>query len=678
MLNKTLFEIVKTYPEKTALVYDTLRISYKQLYADIIGFSKGLTSIGADLSGCIAFVLPNCIEFVIGFYSVAHLESIVLPINPLLKKEEIKSYVDGCNTNIIITNIQHLAVCLAIISELDRGIKLILVDGHHPSAYNFYDLIITGAEYHERPNLYEGDVLYQYSSGSTGKSKRVTRTQKNLFHEALNFTTTVKVTSNDNILSIVPMFHAHGLGNCLLAATTTGATLTILEPFLRNGVPIEVPFVSRCQRIFQLIENEKITIMPAVPYIFSALTENPLDAQANLSSLRLCFSAGNFLPKKTFDDFLQRFGISVKQLYGCTEAGSLSINLDADVATTHNSVGLPLRNVEIKILDDTKKEVAFDCIGEIVVKSLGLTSGYFGTSDLNKEVFKNGYFFTGDLGKKDKDGRLYITGRKKIFIDTGGYKVDPLEIEDILITHPAVKEAVVVGIEALYGGEIIKAVIVLKGDCNENEIMSYCQDRLADFKVPRIVEFINEIPKSPLGKILRKDLVQKDTTKNPLLIQKRSVRWTLADVKSKEQLYSLLKNHLREQLSEILRLDLSLIDLLKPLSDFGLNSVMAVELKVRLENTLGIALSATLVWNYPTIAELARYLAEMLHVKRSQDSAVEADVSSEQKDDPSSVDLAAVEQLSDDAIKQLIAYETEIILQRISGHSIDSEQEDDM
>lgn len=199
----------------------------------------------------------------------------------------------------------------------------------------------------------------------------------------------------------------------------------------------------------------------------------------------------------------------MRQLYGCTEAGSVAINLDEDLKNTYDSVGCPLKNIEIKIIDDTGKELPTGSIGEIVIKSQALTQGYSNKPELNQQVFKNGSFFTGDLGKKDEAGRVYITGRKQIFIDTGGHKVDPLEIENILITHHQVKEAVVVGIKGLYAGEIIKAVIVPQNRniCDENDILSYCKGKLADFKVPKLIEFREEIPKSPLGKVLRKNLI---------------------------------------------------------------------------------------------------------------------------------------------------------------------------
>jgi len=510
MLEQMLIGTVKEYPEKTAIVYDNMRISYKQLFDDVRGLSKGLSSIGISKGDCITLILPNCPEFVTSFYAAAILNAIILPLNHLFKEDEISYYLNDSNTKAIITDIKRAEICRSIISKLDKKIDLIVVNGDDPLTVKFSDLVLSEeTEDYEKESAFEGNAVYQYSSGSTGRPKRVCRTQKNLYHEANNFTETANIASSDNILCIVPLYHSHGLGNCLLAATRNGATLVILEQLLNNGAPVEVPFVFRRPRVLELIAREKVTILPAVPYIFNTLAEAPADTPVDLSTLKLCFSAGNFLSKEIFEKFLQRFEIPVRQLYGCTEAGSVSINLDEKPEKTYDSVGLPMKGVEIKIIDDEGSELPVGMSGEVTIKSQALTTGYFNMPELNQQVFKDGWFLTGDLGKKDEVGRLHITGRKKILIDTGGRKVDPLEVEDILITHPKIKEAVVVGIKGAFAGEIVKAVIVQKEleKCEEQEISSFCKERLAEFKIPKVIEFRDEIPKSPLGKILRKDLV---------------------------------------------------------------------------------------------------------------------------------------------------------------------------
>ncbi len=510
MLEKMLLQSAKKYSDKTAIVYEERRISYQDLYDQVNSLSQGLNSLGVSQGDCVTILLPNCPEFVISFYAITKLNAIVLPLNHLFKQEEIKYYINDSQTQVIITDQKRAEICRQILSKLERKIELVTIDESVASATYFYDFI----EANERKiqdikSSFEGEAIYQYSSGSTGRPKRVCRTQENLYHEAQNFTATANVNSSDNILCLVPLYHAHGLGNCLLAAISNGATLVILEQSLQNGIPVEVPFVFKLLRVLELITTEKITILPAVPYIFKTLADAPAQVEADVSSLRLVFSAGNFLSKETFERFLQRFNLPIRQLYGCTEAGSIAINLDAEPTKTYNSVGMPMANVEIKILDAQDNELPINVTGEVVIKSKTLTRGYHNLPELNQQAFKDNMFFTGDLGKKDSCGRLYITGRKKILIDTGGRKVDPIEIEDVLIANPKIKEAVVVGVKGSFAGEIIKAVLVTEqqSNCAENEISAYCKERLAEFKIPKIIEFRNEIPKSPLGKILRKELV---------------------------------------------------------------------------------------------------------------------------------------------------------------------------
>lgn len=509
MLTQLLAKAVSNYPEKTAIVYDNIRISYRELYSKVEGLSKGLKSIGLNQGDCVALLLPNCPEFVMGFYAIVNLNGIVLPLNHLFKVEEVAYYLADSDVKVIVTDSKRAKLCRQVLANFKRSIQLIVVDQFDSQATYFYDLILAEESQSTTILPTKSNVLYQYSSGSTGRPKRVTRTQENLYHEVKNFAQSAQVSSTDKIICIVPLYHAHGLGNCLLAAICNGATLVILEQSKQNGVSVEVPFVFKVPRILELIQSEKVTILPGVPYIFKAMAESPTNKKADLSLVRLCFSAGNFLEKEVFDQFLKCFGIPIRQLYGCTEAGAISINLDKNFQATWNSVGIPPQNVEIAICDDQGEPLEAEVVGEIVLKSPTLTTGYYNLPQVNQQAFKNGMFLTGDLGKYDSQGRLYVTGRKKILIDTGGRKVDPVEVEDILSSHSKVKEAVVVGVKEQHSGEIVKAVIVSNEskESLEQELFSYCQKHLAEFKVPKIVEFRDEIPKSPLGKILRKQLI---------------------------------------------------------------------------------------------------------------------------------------------------------------------------
>jgi long-chain acyl-CoA synthetase len=267
------------------------------------------------------------------------------------------------------------------------------------------------------------------------------------------------------------------------------------------------PFILNRGRALELLERHRVTIFPGVPFNFRLLAE--LEHRADLSALRLCFSAGTALPRPAFLGFLERYGIAVRQLYGSTEAGVMTINLDPDPVATSASVGTPAAGVEVMVVDDEGLPVPTGEEGELAVSGPAITRGYADMEQLNRETFRDGRYFTGDLARVDEERRVFITGRKKLLIEVAGHKVDPVEVEDVLVAHPKVREAVVVGVKGrVEGEEIVKAAVVAGDGCEQRELIAFCQERLANFKVPQIVEFREEIPKSPLGKILRKYLIE--------------------------------------------------------------------------------------------------------------------------------------------------------------------------
>ena len=507
MLNRVLTRTVEQHPNKPAIICGSSKMTYQELQTNVLGLSKGLQSLGVKQSDCVALVMSNCPEFVISFLAVARLHAVSLLPNPNFKVDELSHFFDDSQVSLIITDVFRAETCRQVVEKLGRPIKLVVVGENAAADVSFQSLIDDSADFVPPSDVYEGDVLYQYTSGSTGRPKRISRTQKNVCCEAENSTTTLSISAADNILCIVPLFHAYGFGECLLAAVYSGATLVILETPVKDGALVDMPFVFRRNEVLELIQRERISVLPSVPYIYGILAASPADEKIDLSSLRLCISAGNFLAKDIFDKFLQRFGLPIRQLYGCTEAGAVSINMQSENDIKADSIGLPMHNVEIKAMDDQGSEVPPGVIGELAIKSETVTKGYHNAPEANRKAFQKNHFFTGDLGRKDEQGYLYITGRKKIIIDTGGYKVDPLEIEDVLGTHPKVNEVVVVGAKRPFVGEVIKAVVVAKEGCQEQELVEYCQNKLADFKTPKLIEFRDEIPRSPLGKILRKDLV---------------------------------------------------------------------------------------------------------------------------------------------------------------------------
>jgi long-chain acyl-CoA synthetase len=286
------------------------------------------------------------------------------------------------------------------------------------------------------------------------------------------------------------------MGCCLLAAVRSGATLVLFDN--------PNPFVLQRGRALALLERERCTVFPGVPFTFRVLAE--ASEEADLSSLRLAFSAAAALPRSTFTAFQSRFGVPVRQLYGCTEAGCVTVNMHEDPVATWDSVGAPLAGVELSIVDESGSPVEAGHIGDVLIRSAAMPPGY--ASESGAEAFKDGWFASGDRGRVDDAGRLVLTGRVKRLIDVRGDKVDPVEVEDVLAVHPKVGEVVVLGVESdVPGEETVKAVVVPAGDANERELIRYCRERLADYKVPSRVEFREEIPTGPGGKVQRSALL---------------------------------------------------------------------------------------------------------------------------------------------------------------------------
>ena len=496
MLMELLYENASARPDDVAIVYRDERVTHGDLVERVERLAAGLAAQGIEPGDAVALLLPNDPYFIASYFAIAGLGAVVVPVNPSFKQDELDFYFRQCAVRAVISDERSAGVCERIVAGWERPAQVITTSSAHGQALTL-EMLMEHEPAKLEPRSPDESLVYQFSSGSTGRPKRVARTHGQCGGEA-DYYPGLGIDSSDRIFCAIPLFHTYGMGCCMFAAVATGATLVILED--------PNPFLLRRQRALELLEQEKATIFPGVPFNFRLMAEAP--ASADLSSLRLCFSAGTALPRPFFDAFLEKFGVPVRQLYGCTEAGTLTANMDEDPVATFESVGRPVDGVQVRIEDDDGEQVPTGSIGEVAVKAPGLTNGYADMEELNSQVFREGYFITGDLGKVDDEGRLSITGRKKLLIEVGGYKVDPIEVEDVVVAHPKVGEAVVVGVPGKVAGEeVVKAVVVPSDALDEREVIAYCQEHLANFKVPQVVEFREEIPKSPLGKILRKYLI---------------------------------------------------------------------------------------------------------------------------------------------------------------------------
>lgn len=489
-LSDILLSAGERFPSRAAVIEGGASVTYADLALRARSFASFLRSSGIRKGDRVAIFLPNSIEFVTALFGVSLSGGVSVPVNSIFKADEVAFYVEHSGAKLLVTSDEHKKTAL----EASAG-KVIEVESIKGEGAGWK---FTGQNPVEGVDGTaagpEDEAIYLYSTGSTGRPKRVARTHFNLSALARNHTDTVGWTENDRILFAVPISHTYAFGN-YISAVMSGAASVVTPDFNRN-------------RVLDLLERERITVFPAVPVMLDVLSRTHLEEPRDLSSLRLVISAGAPLREQTFYRFHERFSVYPRQLYGSTETGVISINLCGgdEIEKRFNSVGRPVRNVTVKVFDEEGREAGAGGEGEIAVRSPSMTTGYYGLPRETALVFRDGYYFTGDLGFIDEAGYIYIRGRKKFLVNVGGFKVDPEEVENVLSKHPDVLEAAVLGVTDGGGNERVKAVIVTRRPVPVRELLGYCRERIAEYKLPSVVEFREELPRSPAGKILRERL----------------------------------------------------------------------------------------------------------------------------------------------------------------------------
>jgi long-chain acyl-CoA synthetase len=595
MLTGLLTRAVNADPSRAAIVQGGRRLRYDELHALAVCCAAGLRRLGVGAGDCVAVALPNGPEFVAGLFACARLRAVMLPLNPRESGEELRRLVADARGKVVIADTQRAGL-LAGTGAAVVAFEALL---SHPAAPM-------------PPGRFDGPVLYLYTSGSTDARKRLCCTQENLYYEALNFVETMGLTAADNILCTIPLFHSYGIGNCLLDAVYAGSTLVLTEPD-------EIPFAARCQEVLRLIREEAVRFFPGVPYQFQVLAALPDDARPDLTPLRLCVSSGDVLPRRTYELFLERYGLPIRSLYGSTEAGSVAINTDPPATMRPGSLGPPLKNVSIRIRDESSGELPDGESGQVWVRSPVIPpTGYDNRPDLTAQVFRGGYYNTGDVGKKDSRGHLVLTGRKQTFVDVGGHKVDVGEVEEVLQSHPQVREAAALGVEAPGLGTVLKAVVAAGAACGEADLLAHCRKRLAPFKVPRLIVFRDALPRGPLGKVLKAEL----GGTAPVLTTSRRCdferAWRAVANQGRPQRVELLAAWTQEEAALSLQCEPASISRTASFQSMGFDSLRAAELHQRLVTMTGLPLSITVLWNYPSIDDLAAALCSRMDAKREE------------------------------------------------------------
>lgn len=479
--------VVRRHASRTAIVEGDRALSYADLERRARALAEALHEGGVAPGHRVAVMLPNGSACVASYLAVVRAGAVVVPLNDRYERGELVRFLTASRASCLVTSAESGPLARSVLDDIGAQGALLVVDGGGMVVSSRGRAVSAAAA--PPPNA-AAPVLHQFSSGSTGRPKSIVRTHANLVAELDAFARTLAFSPGDRFLGVTPFSHVNGLMRSMLASLHAGATLYPLPRFERQAVA-------------RLIEDHRLSVFIAVPLMFTMLTRGHAERRADLSSLRWCVSGSAPLPRALNVAFHDSFGLYVRQLYGSTETGTISVNTLPDVRETLESVGRPLAGVAVDVFADDGRPTADGEVGELGIRSPAAIRGYDEADAPERTAFRDGYYLTGDLGRKDRDGLLYLVGRKTLLINRGGYKVNPREIEELLESHPKIAEAVVLGVPTPFGDERIRAVVVTSAPCTEAEIVEHCRGRIADFKIPSTVEIRDSLPKSVTGKVRR-------------------------------------------------------------------------------------------------------------------------------------------------------------------------------
>ncbi len=438
----------------------------------------------------VALVLPNSAAFVAAFFAVSRVGGIVAPLNVEYRSQELKYYLADIDPTAILVSPAAINPVREAIEHFAQQPALFLLN-----APGTCETLGLGDAQSSPPSSVASDqpLLLLYTSGSTGQPKRVIRTHAHLRAETETLRTLFHISSADRFLGAAPFCHVNGLVRSMLTATLGGATLYPIREFARRTV-------------LQLISRERLTFFGGVPQMFIILAQTPSRDAVDLSSLRIAFSSSASLTPRDNREFHRVYGVPIRQLYGSTETGTISYNDHPQLEEHLASVGQPLPGITLAVSDEDGKQLSPGVEGEILVSSPFAISSYEGNVTATQKSFRDGFYLTGDLGCIDPDGYVTLSGRKSLMINRGGYKVNPYEVEEAIRQYPKVADVVVVGVPGPYGDDVIRCVVVPSAPCTAEEIVLYCRNQIAAYKIPSRIEFRESLPKSPTGKIRRNSL----------------------------------------------------------------------------------------------------------------------------------------------------------------------------
>lgn len=515
--NKTmpdfLAEAAEKCPQRTALIFAGVQIPYAMLHTLVEKTALALYNLGVRKGDRVALMAPNCPQYVVGFLAIQKIGAVVAQVNPMYVERELEHLLNDSGARVIIAYdafYQRIANVQEV-TPLEHVIVFSLgqpVPGIPDDVWRADQLAISAQG--QLPDVEIDPVndlaVLQYTGGTTGISKGAMLTHRNIVANALQVTAWFNGCryGEETVLSVLPFFHSYGMTTCVNFGIVNAATLVILPRF-------------EIEALMQAINTYKPTLFPGVPTMYIAVNNYPQLAQYDVRSIRYCISGSAPLPVEVAQKFEELTGGCLVEGYGLSETSPVT-HCNAMLGQRKvGSIGMPLPDTLARVVDleTGTRTLPPGEAGELCIKGPQVMKGYWNMPEETALALRNGWFYTGDIAKMDEDGFFYIVDRKKDMIIAGGFNIYPREIEEVLFEHPAVREAVVAGVPDRYRGETVKAYIVLKegASLTEEDVIAYCRSKLAAYKVPRLVEFRAELPKTAVGKVLRRFLREEEAQK---------------------------------------------------------------------------------------------------------------------------------------------------------------------
>jgi long-chain acyl-CoA synthetase len=524
-----LVEAAKRAPASPALVFFGKRTSYGRLLDQVRRLARSFLDLGLGPGERLAVLLPNCPQLVVSYHAILAVGGVAVLLNPLLSPKEIAYQLKDSGSHKLVV-LDHLLpkvedaarevhlerIMITSLSEAlpwplswlypvkarRQGLRSGFTPG--PGRQRWRDLL-RAQPLDDLPSISPVNLaVLQYTGGTTGTPKAAMLSHKNLLANVVQINAWLPRLKygKERVVGLIPFFHSFGLTVCMNWPLSQGAEILILPRF-------------DIKTFISMLRRHRPTVLPGVPTLFVALINHPDLASIDFSQLWACISGSAPLPQEVRDRFEEITGCRIMEGYGLTEAGPVTHLNPYQRERPPASIGLPFPSTRAKIVDaDTgDRDLFFGEVGELVVQGPQVMSGYWQRPEETAEVLRDGWLFTGDLAKMDENGYFYIIDRKKDLIIDAGFKIYPREVEEVLFQHPAVLEAVAYGIPDPYRGERLKVAIVPRpgAQLTAEDILEYCQPRLATYKLPKIVEFRTELPKSMVGKVLRRLLREAET-----------------------------------------------------------------------------------------------------------------------------------------------------------------------